>query len=166
MGLLRCGAFLGPLTDGGNGSANVRAAKPSRSVQRPTRVSGDTREVGTGRVFKGTYFQITRTRASTHRAVWYGWAPAPRRMGYWGRPGAGIRSLTVRVSPISGDGEHMLADSSYRPRAAAAAAKAAAAVETTGNTPISEPIRSRIEAARRVACAPPRSRLARRHQSP
>jgi hypothetical protein len=100
----------------GTGSGNVRGTrKPVAFTWQSTdSVSGDiTATFGTGRVFKGTYFQITRdTRVDRLEPLWYGWG-ARRRGGwrYWAAdPGPEfVKTYSGRVlaNLHSDDGEHM-----------------------------------------------------------
>jgi hypothetical protein len=100
----------------GTGSGNVRGTrKPVAFTWQSTdSVSGDiTATFGTGRVFKGTYFQITRdTRIDRLEPLWYGWG-ARRRGGwrYWAAdPGPEfVKTYSGRVlaNLHSDDGEHM-----------------------------------------------------------
>jgi hypothetical protein len=100
----------------GTGSGNVRGTrKPVAFTWQSTdSVSGDiTATFGTGRVFKGTYFQITRdTRIDRLEPLWYGWG-SRRRGGwrYWAAdPGPEfVKTYSGRVlaNLHSDDGEHM-----------------------------------------------------------
>lgn len=71
----------------GTGSGNVRGTrKPVAFTWESTdSVSGKiTATFGTGRVFKGTYFQITRdTRVDRLEPLWYGWGGRPYRRSAW-----------------------------------------------------------------------------------
>jgi hypothetical protein len=100
----------------GTGSGNVRGTrKPVAFTWQSTdSVSGDiTATFGTGRVFKGTYFQITRdTRIDRLEPLWHGWG-SRRRGGwrYWAAdPGPEfVKTYSGRVlaNLHSDDGEHM-----------------------------------------------------------
>jgi hypothetical protein len=71
----------------GTGSGNVRGTqKPVAFTWQSTdSVSGDiTATFGSGRVFKGTYFQITQdTRVDHLGPLWDGWGRPYRRGGNW-----------------------------------------------------------------------------------
>ena len=100
----------------GTGSGNVRGSrKPVAFTWESTdSVSGNiTATFGTGRVFKGTYFQITRdTRVDRLEPLWHGWG-ARRRSSwrYWAAdPGPEfVKTYSGRVlaNLHSDDGEHM-----------------------------------------------------------
>ena len=100
----------------GTGSGNVRGTrKPVAFTWESTdSVSGNiTATFGTGRVFKGTYFQITRdTRVDRLEPLWYGWG-ARRRSSwrYWSAdPGPEfVKTYSGRVlaNLHSDDGDHM-----------------------------------------------------------
>lgn len=101
----------------GTGSGNVRgSSKPVAFTWESTdSVSGNiTATFGTGRVFRGTYFQITsETRAERLEPLWDGWGRPHRRNAwrYWGRdPGPEfVKTYSGRVlaNLHSEDGEHM-----------------------------------------------------------
>jgi len=101
----------------GTGSGNVRGtAKPVAFTWESTdSVSGNiTATFGTGRVFKGTYFQITRdTRVDRLDPLWDGWGRPYRRSSwrYWAAdPGPDfVKTYSGRVlaNLQSNDGEHM-----------------------------------------------------------
>ncbi len=71
----------------GTGSGNVRGTqKPVAFTWQSTdSVSGDiTATFGSGRVFKGTYFQITQDTHVDHlEPLWDGWGRSHRRGGNW-----------------------------------------------------------------------------------
>ncbi|HKU90417.1 MAG TPA: hypothetical protein VJP84_11525 [Steroidobacteraceae bacterium] len=71
----------------GTGSGNVRGTKKPVAFtwQSTDSVSGDiTATFGSGRVFKGTYFQITQdTRVDHLGPLWDGWGQPYRRGGNW-----------------------------------------------------------------------------------
>jgi hypothetical protein len=71
----------------GTGSGNVRGTqKPVAFTWQSTdSVSGDiTATFGSGRVFKGTYFQITQDTQVDHlEPLWDGWGRSSRRGGNW-----------------------------------------------------------------------------------
>jgi hypothetical protein len=101
----------------GTGSGNVRGtSKPVAFTWESTdSVSGNiTATFGTGRVFRGTYFQITSdTRVERLEPLWDGWGRPYRRNAwrYWGRdPGPEFMktySGRVLANLHSDDGEHM-----------------------------------------------------------
>ena len=101
----------------GTGSGNVRGtSKPVAFTWESTdSVSGGiTATFGSGRVFKGTYFQITRdTRVDRLDPLWDGWGRPYRRSSwrYWGAdPGPDfVKTYSGRVlaNLQSTDGEHM-----------------------------------------------------------
>jgi hypothetical protein len=99
----------------GTGSGNVRGGqKPVAFTWQSTdSVSGDiTATFGDGRVFKGTYFQITRdTRVDRLDPLWYGWNRRHRAWRYWSRdPGPEfIKTYSGRVlaNLHADDGDHM-----------------------------------------------------------
>jgi hypothetical protein len=101
----------------GTGSGNIRGtAKPVAFTWESTdSVSGNiTATFGTGRVFRGTYFQITSdTRVDRLDPLWDGWGRPYRRNAwrYWGRdPGPEFMktySGRVLANLHSDDGEHM-----------------------------------------------------------
>ena len=71
----------------GTGSGNVRGTKKPVAFtwQSTDSVSGNiTATFGTGRVFQGTYFQITQdTRVDHLEPLWDGWGRGYRRGGNW-----------------------------------------------------------------------------------
>ena len=71
----------------GTGSGNVRGTKKPVAFtwQSTASTSGDiTATFGTGRVFKGTYFQITQDTQVDHLdPLWEGWREPHRRSGNW-----------------------------------------------------------------------------------
>jgi hypothetical protein len=100
----------------GTGTGNVRGSrKPVAFTWQSTdSVSGDiTATFGTGRVFRGQYFQITQdTRIDRLDPLWYGWDG--RRRGAWrywaadsGTQFAKTYSGRVLANLHSEDGEHM-----------------------------------------------------------
>jgi hypothetical protein len=101
----------------GTGSGNVRGTrKPVAFTWQSTdSVSGDiTATFGTGRVFKGNYFQITsETRVDRLEPLWDGWGRPYRRNAwrYWSAdPGPEFMktySGRVLANLHSPDGEHM-----------------------------------------------------------
>jgi hypothetical protein len=101
----------------GTGSGNVRGTqKPVAFTWQSTdSVSGDiTATFGSGRVFKGTYFQITHdTRVDHLDPLWDGWGRSHRRSSwrYWGAdPGPEfVKTYSGRVlaNLHANDGEHM-----------------------------------------------------------
>jgi hypothetical protein len=102
----------------GTGSGNIRGTrKPVAFTWESTdSVSGNiTATFGTGRVYKGTFFQITRdTRVDRLEPLWYGWGGRPlRRSGwrYWAAdPGPEfVKTYSGRVlaNLHSDDGDHM-----------------------------------------------------------
>jgi len=108
---------LGACQTAGTGSGNVRGtAKPVAFTWESTdSVSGNiTATFGTGRVFRGTYFQITSdTRVERLEPLWDGWGRPYRRNAwrYWGHdPGPEfVKTYSGRVlaNLHSEDGEHM-----------------------------------------------------------
>jgi hypothetical protein len=113
---LACALLLCACQTAGTGSGNVRGTrKPVAFTWQSTdSVSGDiTATFGTGRVFKGTYFQITRdTRVDRLEPLWYGWGS--RRRGPWrywaANPGPEfVKTYSGRVlaNLHTDDGEHM-----------------------------------------------------------
>ncbi len=101
----------------GTGSGNVRGSqKPvAFTWQSEGDNTGDiTATFGTGRVFKGTYFQVTRdSRVDRMEPLWDGWGRPYRRNAwrYWG-PDTGsdfVKTYSGRVlaNLHSEDGEHM-----------------------------------------------------------
>ena len=104
-------------TSAGTGSGNVRGTqKPvAFTWQSGDSNTGDiTATFGSGRVFKGTYFQITReTRVDRLDPLWDGWGRPSRRSTwrYWSAdPGPGfIKTYSGRVlaNLHAPDGEHM-----------------------------------------------------------
>jgi len=105
-------------TSGGTGSGNVRGTqKPvAFTWQSEDSNSGDiTATFGSGRVFKGKYFQITReTRVERLDSLWDGWGRSAYRRGAWrywsADPGPGfMKSYSGRVlaNLHSTDGEYM-----------------------------------------------------------
>lgn len=99
----------------GTGSGSVRGGKKPVAFtwQSTDSVSGDiTATFGDGRVFKGTYFQITRdTRVDRLDPLWYGWDRRHRAWRYWTRdPGPEfIKTYSGRVlaNLHADDGDHM-----------------------------------------------------------
>lgn len=101
----------------GTGSGNLRGTqKPvAFTWQSQDNVSGDiTATFGSGRVFKGSYFQITHdTRTDRLDPLWDGWTYSHRRgdWRYWERdPGPEfVKTYSGRVvaNLHSEDGEHM-----------------------------------------------------------
>jgi hypothetical protein len=101
----------------GTGSGNVRGTqKPvAFTWQSSDNISGDiTATFGSGRVFKGSYFQITRdTRVDRLDPLWDGWGRPYRRntWRYWDRESHSefIKAYSGRVlaNLHSDDGEHM-----------------------------------------------------------
>ncbi|HTU66492.1 MAG TPA: hypothetical protein VMF52_11125 [Steroidobacteraceae bacterium] len=101
----------------GTGSGNVRGS--TKPVAFTWESSGNdsgniTATFGTGRVFRGKYFQITSdTRAERLDPLWDGWERSSRRGSwrYWERdPGPGFAktySGRVLANLHSEDGEHM-----------------------------------------------------------
>lgn len=113
---------LAPLTltacqTAGTGSGNLRGTrKPVAFTWQSTdSVSGDiTATFGSGRVYRGTYFQITSdTRVERLEPLWDGWGRPYRRASwrYWTRnPGPEfIKTYSGRVlaNLHADDGEHM-----------------------------------------------------------
>lgn len=103
-------------TSGGTGSGNVRGSRKPVAFtwQSSDNVSGDiTATFGTGRVFKGQYFQITReTRVDRLDPLWYGWDGRRRSTWrYWdAQSGTQFEkeySGRVVANLHSEDGEHM-----------------------------------------------------------
>jgi hypothetical protein len=103
---------------GGTGSGNVRGTqKPvAFTWQGGDGNSGDiTATFGSGRVFKGSYFQITReTRVERLEPLWDGWGRGARRSSSWrywsADPGPGfIKTYSGRVlaNLHASDGEYM-----------------------------------------------------------
>jgi hypothetical protein len=101
----------------GTGSGNVRGSqKPvAFTWQSEGDHTGDiTATFGTGRVFKGTYFQVTRdSRVDRMDPLWDGWGRPYRRNAWrhWG-PDSGsdfVKTYSGRVlaNLHSEDGEHM-----------------------------------------------------------
>jgi hypothetical protein len=101
----------------GTGSGNIRGSnKPVAFTWESTdSVSGNiTATFGTGRVFKGTYFQITRdTRVDRLEPLWDGWGRPYRRSAWrhWSAdPGPEFMktySGRVLANLHSPDGDHM-----------------------------------------------------------
>ena len=99
----------------GTGSGNVRGSqKPVAFTWQSTdSVSGDiTATVGNGKVYRGTYFQITHdTRAERLDPLWDGWAHPHGGWRYWGPdPGPSFyKTYSGRVLANLRDenGEHM-----------------------------------------------------------
>jgi hypothetical protein len=102
----------------GTGSGNIRGTrKPVAFTWESTdSVAGNiTATFGTGRVYKGTYFQISRdTRVDRLEPLWYGWGGRPvRRSGwrYWSAdPGPEfVKTYSGRVlaNLHSENGDHM-----------------------------------------------------------
>jgi hypothetical protein len=101
----------------GTGSGNVSGTqKPVAFTWQSTDdISGDiTATFGSGRVFKGSYFQITRdTRVERLDPLWDGWGRPYRRntWRHWDRESCSefIKSYSGRVlaNLHSDDGEHM-----------------------------------------------------------
>jgi len=113
---LACALILSACQTAGTGSGNVRGTrKPVAFTWQSTdSVSGDiTATFGTGRVFKGTYFQITRdTRVDRLEPLWHGWGNRRRSSWrYWAAdPGPQfVKTYSGRVlaNLHSDDGEHM-----------------------------------------------------------
>jgi hypothetical protein len=101
---------------GGTGSGNVRGTnKPvAFTWQGDDNDSGDiTATFGSGRVFKGRYFQITRdTRVDRLDPLWDGWNNSRRNSWrYWGADSRGdfVKTYGGRVlaNLHASDGEHM-----------------------------------------------------------
>jgi hypothetical protein len=113
-----CGAalLLSACQSAGTGSGNVRGTrKPVAFTWESTdSVRGNiTATLGSGRTFKGHYFQITReTRVDDLDPLWLGWGrPYRRGWGYWG-PDPGPRfvkeySGRVLANLHTDDGNHM-----------------------------------------------------------
>jgi len=103
--------------NGGTGSGNVRGTrKPVAFTWQSTASNtGDiTATFGGGRVFKGTYFQITSdTRVDRLDPLWDGWGRPYRRSSwrYWGPDTRTefVKTYTGRVlaNLHAADGEHM-----------------------------------------------------------
>jgi hypothetical protein len=104
-------------TSAGTGSGNVRGSnKPVAFTWESTdNVSGNiTATFGNGRIFRGTYFQITReTRVDRLDPLWDGWGRPYRRSAwrYWAAdPGPEfVKAYSGRVlaNLHSPDGDHM-----------------------------------------------------------
>src|SRR4051812_37521220 len=119
LGALACAAAfsLAACQTAGTGSGNVNGSrKPVAFTWESTdSVSGNiTATFGTGRVFRGTYFQITTdTRVDRLQPLWDGWGRPFRRNAwrYWG-PDTGpefVKNYSGRVlaNLHTDDGEHM-----------------------------------------------------------
>jgi hypothetical protein len=101
----------------GTGSGNVRGTqKPVAFTWQSddSNSGGITATFGSGRVFKGSYVQVTRnTRGDNLEPLWFGWEHESRSgdWRYWeGQPGAGFyRTYDGRVlaNLHAEDGEHM-----------------------------------------------------------
>ncbi len=101
----------------GTGSGNVRGSKKPVAFtwESTDSVSGNiTATFGSGDVFKGTYFQITRdTRVDRLEPLWDGWGRPYRRTGwrYWDRSDESefIKEYSGRVlaNLRSDNGDHM-----------------------------------------------------------
>lgn len=119
IGALTCAAALAltACQTAGTGSGNVRGtSKPVAFTWESTdSVSGNiTATFGTGRVFRGTYFQITNdTRVERLDPLWDGWGRPYRRNAwrYWARDTGPqfIKTYSGRVLANLHDetGEHM-----------------------------------------------------------
>jgi hypothetical protein len=115
--LLAAASALAGCQTAGTGSGNVRGTrKPVAFTWQSTdSVSGNiTATFGTGRVFKGTFFQITsETRIDRLDPLWDGWG-RPHRRGAWRYWAADSRSELIKTysgqvlaNLHSDDGEHM-----------------------------------------------------------
>jgi len=103
----------------GTGSGNVRGTRKPvaftwQSTDSSSNSGGITATFGTGRVFKGSYFQITRdTRVERLDPLWDGWSRPYSRNDwrYWDRdPGPEfVKTYSGRVlaNLHADDGEHM-----------------------------------------------------------
>jgi hypothetical protein len=115
---LAAAVILSGCQTAGTGSGNIRGSrKPVAFTWESTdSISGNiTATFGTGRVFKGTYFQITRdTRVDRLEPLWYGWGGRPYRRSSWrywaADPGPEfVKTYSGRVlaNLHADDGDHM-----------------------------------------------------------